>query len=140
MFNVLNTIPRLVDVLMHDFQPDAADMNLTQQKVLLVIAQSEQVTMTFLSRMLAMEKGSMTSVVDKLIHMGYLTRERNPEDRRQVLIQFTASGQTVAAQLGIDLEAHLQRKFDALNEAEQTAFSSAINTFQMVINRIEQGK
>jgi DNA-binding MarR family transcriptional regulator len=138
MLNVLNTIPRLVDVLMNDFQPDVKDMNLTQQKVLLVVAKSEQVTMTFLSRMLAMEKGSMTSVVDKLIRMGYLARKRNPDDRRQVLIQLTQNGQAAAEKLGMELDGHLKQKFNTLNEAEQTAFTNAIDTLQMVIEKIEQ--
>jgi DNA-binding MarR family transcriptional regulator len=52
-----------------------------------------------LSRLLAVDTGLMTRLLDKLEARGLLERSRSNEDRRVVNLSLTAKGSEVAAQL-----------------------------------------
>jgi DNA-binding MarR family transcriptional regulator len=49
---------------------------------------------------LDMSTGAMTSLVDRLEKHGHIERLPNPDDRRSILVQLTASGSAVAQQIG----------------------------------------
>ncbi len=140
VFEVLNVLPRLMGVLMRDFQSSLDELNETQQRMLLLLAEKNTATMTMASDMMNMEKGSMTPVVDKLIALGYLSRERNPEDRRQVLLQLTGKGALAAEKLRVEVDTHMSEKFSVLTDQERTDLWASFGNIQNIVERLEQGE
>lgn len=54
------------------------------------------ITAGALAEELALTSGAVTSVVDRLERHGYVTRVRDREDRRRVLLQYSPAGQELA--------------------------------------------
>lgn len=77
---------------------DLADFGLTvtQFSVLRsILHQDKQSTMSALADETLLRCATMTGIVDRLARMGLVTRQRDPEDRRRVLVELTSSGREV---------------------------------------------
>lgn len=70
--------------------------------------------------------GTMTNRVDRLVDRGFVRRQADPRDGRQVLVVLTAAGKEVVdAALGSLLEAE-EQLLSGLNEAQRTQLSDAL--------------
>ena len=63
--------------------------------------------------------GNITLIVDNLEKAGYVTRERNQDDRRFITVSLTPQGQAFIAELFPKVAASITREFSALSPAEQ---------------------
>ncbi len=63
--------------------------------------------------------GNMTMVIDNLEKQGWVRRERNPEDRRQVHIHLTESGRALIEAVLPEQVAAIVEVFDVLDPTEQ---------------------
>ena len=71
---------------------DAVGLTYTQYIALVALAEEDQQTVTALGQKLFLESNTLTPILKKLEAMGYLRRERNPADERQVRISLTEAG------------------------------------------------
>ena len=139
LLDVLNVLPQMMGTLMGDFQSSVEEINETQQRVLLLLSETDDVTMTMVSRMMNMEKGSMTPVIDKLIALGFLERERNPLDRRKYILILTQNGIQIAEKLSDEINAHMRKKFSVLSGDVNDQVMEAFSTIQQAMELIEKG-
>lgn len=63
--------------------------------------------------------GNITLIVDNLEKAGYVTRERDQDDRRFITVSLTAKGRTFITELFPKVAASITREFSALSSAEQ---------------------
>jgi MarR family multiple antibiotic resistance transcriptional regulator len=63
-----------------------------QFKVLCAIHYAECVTPVELRKLLSVDSGALTRMLDRLIDRGWVARQPNPKDKRGVLIRLTAEG------------------------------------------------
>ena len=121
LIDIISAIPALMHALFHDIDMIELDIpvNRTQRKVLIVIDRLPAVTMTQISQLSGLEKGSFTAVADKLIAMGLVKRERDPGDRRKILLRPTREGAAITRMLIQNAEAHLEKKFSKLDSNER---------------------
>ena len=92
------------------------NLNKTQIRTLVMLRRRGSHTMSDIVAHMNIEKGSMTSVVDSLTKEGLVSRERDENDRRKVLISLLPPGHTIACQLEKEMEAHIQVQLDLLGE------------------------
>tara|TARA_R110002096_G_scaffold173997_6_gene349608 strand:- start:6017 stop:6382 length:366 start_codon:yes stop_codon:yes gene_type:complete len=52
-----------------------------------------------LSDLVGVSPASMTGTIDHLLRKGLVTRQRNPEDRRKIIIRSTQAGQELLSQV-----------------------------------------
>ena len=67
-------------------------VTLSQYTLLAVLNEKGESTMSELSESLGLTMGAGTSMVDRLIDAGYVTRRRSARDRRVVKVQLTDTG------------------------------------------------
>jgi DNA-binding MarR family transcriptional regulator len=68
-------------------------LTVTQFSVLRsILHQDQQSTMSALADETLLRCATMTGIVDRLARMGLVARQRDPEDRRRVLVELTPSG------------------------------------------------
>ena len=139
LLDVLNVLPQMMGTLMGDFQSSVEEINETQQRVLLLLSETDDVTMTMVSHMMNMEKGSMTPVIDKLITLGFLEREQNPEDRRKYILMLTENGIQVSEKLTDEINVHMKKKFSVLSGDVNDQVMEAFSTIQQAMELIEKG-
>lgn len=79
------------------FPADETDLTRAQMATLSQIGRAGRATMGSLAEDLSVAPGTLTGVVDRLIEKGLVERERNPEDRRKVMVGLTGEGEKVFA-------------------------------------------
>lgn len=60
-----------------------------QYIALLVLWEVEEQTVSELGKRLALDSGTLTPMLKRMEHLGYVTRSRHPEDERRVYIRLT---------------------------------------------------
>lgn len=139
IIDIISAIPALMHALFHDI--DMIELNIpvnrTQRKVLIVIDRLPAVTMTQISRLSGLEKGSFTAVADKLIAMGLVKRERDPGDRRKILLRPTREGAAITRMLIQNAEIHLEKKLSRLDESERRDLMEAFSVLSGLVEKLK---
>src|ERR1700739_2099924 len=86
------------------YKPILDELGLTYTQYITVIALWEQDNQTVgsLGEKLFLESNTLTPILKKLEAMGYLYRQRDPADERQVLVSLTQSGRRLREK-GLDM-------------------------------------
>jgi DNA-binding MarR family transcriptional regulator len=88
------------------YRPILDELGLTYSQYIAVIALWEESPQTVggLSARLFLESNTLTPILKRLESMGYLARQRDPEDERQVLVSITEDGRQLREKgLGMSL-------------------------------------
>ena len=88
------------------YKPILEELGLTYTQYITIVALSEQddQTVSGLGEKLFLESNTLTPILKKLEAMGYLERQRDPQDERQVRVSLTKSGRRLREKaLGMDL-------------------------------------
>ncbi len=81
----------------------------SQAYVLLTIRGSGSMTMQELSEELNLDRSTMTRVVKNLVRDGWVIRERNEEDRRQVMVTLSEKGTQISRELHHSVSEYYQK-------------------------------
>ncbi len=68
------------------------DLTYTQYITMMVMWEQEQANVKELGRRLLLDSGTLTPLLKKLEAKGYITRERSPEDERNLSVRITEKG------------------------------------------------
>ena len=118
----------ILDKMMHGFQSSQGEMNLnrTQGRALLILYDRGQTTMTVLHRIIGLEKGSLTTVIDQLIEKELVERKRDAEDRRKVNISLTSMGHEKVGILRMEIASYIKNKLERLPVKDRERFYRAV--------------
>ena len=104
------------------------DLTLTQLHTLTLIKPGEPLQMNSISSMLFCDASNVTGIVDRLLALGYITREENPHDRRVKHIALTQKG--IELQQGVFTETRQVELpgFEKLNESQRETLKLLLTT------------
>lgn len=111
-----------------------ADLNVTtvQGMVLILLSRKDGQTSRQLGEQTQLDSATISGILDRLEGMNLLTRTRNPEDRRAVLLSLTEEGREKALELDKRFEeAHADFLSDFTPE-EQDLFRSFLKRLLLV--------
>ena len=74
-------------ILFHQAVAERLGLNSTDHKCLDMILRNQPITAGELSNLTGLTTGTITGVIDRLEKAGYVFREKDPEDRRKVMIR-----------------------------------------------------
>ena len=74
---------------------DPLGLTYPQYLVMLVLWEGDGITVSQLGERLALDSGTLTPLLKRLETMGNVTRQRDPEDERQVRVRLTPQGRSV---------------------------------------------
>ncbi len=112
-------------------QRHAPDLNQAEAHILCHLAESGDSTIADLHRAFAHKRSTLTSVLDRLVARGLVTREPSPLDRRSFVVALTRSGAAKASKIHKYLE---NLESDALRAIDR----KSVEAFHEVIGRLEQ--
>ena len=124
--NALNAFIKLqraaesVSARVHSVLP--ADLTVTQFGVLEAIFHIGPLCQSELAEKLLKSGGNLTLVVDNLEKAGYVQRERDPADRRFVVVKLTPKGHAFISALFPKVVANVTREMTALSSTELADF------------------
>ena len=83
------------------------DLSIVQAQALLVLTEQPGLSLGLLARELSKDQASTSIVIDRMMTLGLVRRETDPDDRRRALLFVTAQAQPLVQ--------HMQRVRDEIN-------------------------
>lgn len=77
---------------------DALDLTYTQYLAMIVLWEQAPCSAKLLGERLYLDSGTLTLVLKSLEQKGFVTRQRNPQDERVLLLALTAAGEALRQQ------------------------------------------
>ena len=87
------------------YKPILEELGLTYTQYIAIVAlwEEDHQTVGGLGEKLFLESNTLTPILKKLETMGFLTRERDPDDERQVVVSLTEAGRNLRQQ-GLEMD------------------------------------
>lgn len=98
------------------------------------IVRSGSLTGSELARRVSLSQATVTDIVKRLEGRHLLVRVRNPDDRRQVLLQATPDGETLVKQSVPLLQERFLQRLGELKEWEKTLLLSSLQRIAEMMN------
>ncbi len=106
----------------------AADLSLTQVKVLHHLEEAEQQSLKALAERIPVSVAAASRAIDDLVHRGFVERHEDPVDRRMKRVQVTTAGRTVSVRLAAARLTGLEQFATSLDPHEREILASALRT------------
>ena len=120
------------------YKPILAELGLTYTQYIAIVAlwEEDNQTVGALGDKLFLESNTLTPILKKLEGLGYLRRQRDPADERQVLVSLTDAGRRLREKgLGMNLV-----KASGLTAEEFPRMQKAVVTLRDNLIKAAQGK
>lgn len=97
-----------------------------QLLIMRVIHEEGPVTSGMLARSVSLSQATVTTILDRLEQKGYLTRNRDTEDKRKILVQISEAGRQVLSNAPALLQESFINSFAQLKNWEQSLILSSL--------------
>ncbi|MCD8356776.1 MAG: MarR family transcriptional regulator [Clostridia bacterium] len=94
----------------------------SQKRILIILQEVGCITQRDLTIRLGIQPGSVSEVLAKLEHAGYIERTASCIDRRTTNIQLTAAGRVLAEEATVQRRKRHQEMFSCLSDDEKQTF------------------
>ncbi|WUH99030.1 MarR family transcriptional regulator [Spirillospora sp. NBC_00431] len=122
-----DALVRLSHLVQHVFADVAREHDLTSQQLQLVcVLLAEPLGMTRLSRLMHLERSSMTGLVDRVEKRRLVARAADPADRRAWRVALTEEGARLATRAHDDVVARLDTLVGRLEPDDRDRLTSAV--------------
>jgi MarR family transcriptional regulator, organic hydroperoxide resistance regulator len=117
------------------FKPllDERGITYPQYLVLCTLWEQNERTISAIGERLLLEPSTITPLIKRLEKRGFVQRQRNPKDERQVLVRLTAKG--VALQPEMDCLTQILVEHSRMTVAQIRALNEKVKSFQVALAR-----
>lgn len=109
-------------------------LGMTHGRMLIVLAENGPQKASSLAEALFITGGGVTGIADRLIELGYVTRERSEQDRRSVLMKLTDEGQAMVKSMMDVREKVMLKLFRGMSSEDMC---KAIDLFGLMSRNME---
>lgn len=136
--NELNNVNLIKYALYKDYHipEDLSFINLTQERILMTVKDSVNVSMVSIARAIGLEKGPFSQTVDKLENLNLIERVRSIEDKRLVNLHLTEKGNLLVSRVQKSMDEHFNKAVENLSEQELNQFFDALETIKTTANKL----
>ncbi|MGV3463887.1 MAG: MarR family winged helix-turn-helix transcriptional regulator [Heyndrickxia sp.] len=113
------------------------DLSIEQYSMLRIIYNQGPLRAAELTEQLCVHKSAITAKVDKLENKGFITRERDQSDRRNVYITATEEGRKLCEEVELKIEKFVEHYLEELGTEDLELF---INLYEKITNIIQRSK
>ncbi|WP_262677333.1 MarR family transcriptional regulator [Paenibacillus sp. J5C2022] len=103
-------------------------------RLLIILHEQGPQKPSVLADCLTMSGGGVTGIADRLIELGFVSRERSERDRRMVLLQLTAEGEAIVEQIHATRGALMLKMFRGMTPLEM---EKALKLFVLMKRNLE---
>ena len=130
----LNSVDLIKYALFKDYSlpEELAFLNLTQERILMTVKKSVNVSMVSISRAIGLDKGPFSQTVDKLEEVGLLERVRSSSDKRVICLFLTKKGEALAEKVEQSMENHFSKNIKMLSDKERNDLYQSLDTLKQI--------
>ena len=118
------------------FRNKQLPLPLNQYVLLMFINTEGAITNSSASEMLKISKQQMSTVAERLLEQGYISKNTDCHDRRRCLLELTEKGREIIRQQNGYVRKKFEDRLPKLSEDEQQQLSEAINCLKISIDRM----
>lgn len=111
------------------------DLTSAQIKALTSFHNTSEYTMSELSKSLGVTLPTTSSMINRLIQLGYVERKRDQEDRRVVKVKLTNQGKSILNRLMKERRIALEKLLKVLNNQELEIFLQSIENVSSLLKK-----
>lgn len=148
ILKVFKTIPAFMKALMEGmlhnivYKNDSAGevcekLNKTQRKTLMYLNLEGDSPLTEIAKVMNLEKGSVTTLVDSLEKYELVTRERDPGDRRKMIVTMTPKGKEITNRMQDYMGKYVKKKMEVLSDEDLVRLTDAIDTLADIVEKLK---
>jgi len=126
---VLTASRALVGVSARSLAEVEETVTITQFRTLVVLDHRAQINLNTLADELAVNSSTAMRMIDRLLAAGLVTRQDNPENRREVLLGLTDDGVRLVATVTRRRRAEIARIVTAMPTERRTELVAALHSF-----------
>lgn len=116
----------------------AHDVTRPQYSVLRLLLEEGPQTANALSTQMGVTPGNLTGVVDRLEAAGLVGRQRDPQDRRCIVLSLTEGGERKARAIIPGIRGRVRDLFAALDQGELGAFGASLKKLEAALEGAEE--
>jgi DNA-binding MarR family transcriptional regulator len=130
----LNSVDLIKYALFKDYSlpEELAFLNLTQERILMTVKKSVNVSMVSISRAIGLEKGPFSQTVDKLEELSLIERVRSSSDKRVICLFLTKKGELLAEKVEESMENHFSNNIKVLSDKELNDLYHSLDTLKQI--------
>jgi DNA-binding MarR family transcriptional regulator len=125
-------------VLLEPHDHDGSRASLSEVMALGELSVSEGMSQQELADLLGLEKSTVSRLVGAMESRGWLTRARDPANRRVTQLRLTETGRRAAERIGRDLRHRHHAMFSAMTPEERQALTVGLSALARVVERHDQ--
>ena len=118
------------------FRNKQLPLPLNQYVLLMFINTEGSISNSSASEMLKISKQQMSTIVERLLAQGYISKDTDCRDRRRCLLKLTEKGRDIIRQQNEYVRKKFEDRLPKLPEKEQLQLSEAINCLKNSIDRM----
>lgn len=132
----LNSIDLLKHALFknYSFPEEVSMINLTQERILMTVKNSKNLSMVTIARAIGLEKGPFSQTIDKLENLELIQRVRSSSDKRLIHLELTNKGILITQIIEDSMEKHFSDRIQKLSQTETSDFFKALEILQKTAN------
>lgn len=115
---------------------EAKGLTMTQMRILIEIKRRAESTVGDLATAIGSAPGNSSAMCKTLEKKGLISRNRNPEDERIVLIALTEQGQSLLQEIEAELTAKCDPVLQDYSPADYGQITSGITKLQEIMNNL----
>jgi DNA-binding MarR family transcriptional regulator len=129
----IHNTSRYIDLYLED---RGADLGLgpTEGHLLLYLRSYSPVSVSRFHTVSGIKRSTLTSIFDRMVSRGWITRESSPRDRRQVLIDLTGAGRRQADGLRHAMERLEEQISESVTPEQLRGFVAVVSTISEIVN------
>jgi DNA-binding MarR family transcriptional regulator len=108
----------------------------THAIAMMITRHRDKISMSELSNALNLEKGSFTTVADKLLKLGYVESHRGEDDRRKYYLKLTEKGLEFTEKFGSSHMDYVENIFSGLNNDRREELISSLNKVEEIFKEV----
>jgi DNA-binding MarR family transcriptional regulator len=109
----------------------AMSLKKNQTKIISILYHRNGLTATELAKMLNIEKGGLTTIINQLAQMGLVIRMPDPNDRRKQQLSLSQQGREVMERV---MERYVDSIVQQFKQADQQELDKFMNSLRYVVN------
>ncbi|WP_347708693.1 MarR family winged helix-turn-helix transcriptional regulator [Clostridium botulinum] len=109
-----------------------------QMHTLCILDKFNSINMTNLAKELMITKQQTTGIVNNLVNKGYINRAVNPDNRKEILLSITESGNDTINTIKNYITDKLYKYFDVLEYEDKRNIIESSKTIKETIRKIEK--
>lgn len=130
--SVLEIIRPLMSIIAAEMRRTKYALVPTQLGVLTALS-DHPCNLSKLAELHAVSLPTMSNMISKMVHHGWVRRSRSEQDRRMLLIEVTPEGRAVLEEMGLRLHSRLDQLLSSLTIEEEQTVLAGLNILGQVL-------